>query len=260
MKFPIISDLSQADIYSKVTNYMHEHGFGATLQRIVTCTRDRIIYRESHRDKLRGMQFDNEFGLDTESQIPVEEVDIDGDIVRQKRHYYAPTPISLAKSILEQLDLKMSDYVFIDLGSGKGRVLILAALYPFKQTIGVELDKTLVEIARDNIDRYTSIFSAKIKCKQITVLCENAAEFPIPDEKNLIVYLYNPFNDYVLRPVLANMERRLANGRAVDIIVIYINPEYRDLFDSAASFELVELKDNELVQYAVYRSRRSDRG
>jgi hypothetical protein len=145
MKFPIISDLFQADICSKVMNYMHEHGFVATLQRIVTCTRDRIIYLESHRDKLRGMQFDNEFGLDTESQAPVEELDIDGDIARQKRHYYAPTPISLAKSILEQLELNMSDYVFIDLGSGKGRDLLLAALYPFKQTIGVELDKPLVE-------------------------------------------------------------------------------------------------------------------
>ena len=49
-----------------------------------------------------------------------------------------------------------SDDVFIDLGSGKGRmVLAAAARYPFKRVIGVELAEQLHEVARANVAEWS---------------------------------------------------------------------------------------------------------
>ena len=43
------------------------------------------------------------------------------------------------------------DDVFIDLGSGMGRMVLEAARYPFKRVIGVELVEQLHDLARANL-------------------------------------------------------------------------------------------------------------
>jgi hypothetical protein len=49
----------------------------------------------------------------------------------------------------------LQDFTFIDLGSGKGRVLLMAAAYGFKRIIGVEFMPELHRVAEENIRKYT---------------------------------------------------------------------------------------------------------
>jgi len=45
------------------------------------------------------------------------------------------------------------DFIFIDLGSGKGRTLLMASDYPFRRIVGVELLLALHQIAQENLEQ-----------------------------------------------------------------------------------------------------------
>src|SRR5712671_731625 len=46
----------------------------------------------------------------------------------------------------------ISHYNFIDFGSGKGRAMLVASQFHFRQVIGIELNPNLADIAQSNID------------------------------------------------------------------------------------------------------------
>lgn len=50
---------------------------------------------------------------------------------------------SVLRQILDRLPLDFEEYTFIDLGSGKGRALLIASEYPFRAVVGVELSPKL---------------------------------------------------------------------------------------------------------------------
>src|SRR5438552_13937135 len=48
---------------------------------------------------------------------------------------YQPTEPSLFHEMLKALKIDFREFTFIDLGSGKGRVLLMAANYPFRRIV-----------------------------------------------------------------------------------------------------------------------------
>src|ERR1043166_8794173 len=95
------------------------------------------------------------------------------------------------------------DFTFIDLGSGKGRVLLMASEYPFKRIIGVEFMPELHRAAQENIPRYAS---ERQQCRQIESICMDARDFVFPDGP-LVVYLFNPFSESTFARVLENLRQ-----------------------------------------------------
>jgi SAM-dependent methyltransferase len=63
--------------------------------------------------------------------------------------YFTPTRESVADEMLKLARVKADDVVF-DLGSGDGRIVILAAQKYGARGVGVELDPKLVELARQS--------------------------------------------------------------------------------------------------------------
>lgn len=61
--------------------------------------------------------------------------------------YFAPTRQAVADAMLKLASVKPEDIVY-DLGSGDGRIVILAAQKYGARGVGIELDPRLVEIAR----------------------------------------------------------------------------------------------------------------
>ena len=64
---------------------------------------------------------------------------------------YAPTPSAHFRLLLRDLPRDVSEYTFVDFGSGNGRVLILAAQQSFKATLGVEFSPELHRMATENL-------------------------------------------------------------------------------------------------------------
>lgn len=115
------------------------------------------------------------------------------------------------------LDLRA--FTFIDLGSGKGRTLLMASDYPFRRIIGVELLPSLHQIAQENLRQYKSQSQKSFALESI---CADATAFPLPADP-LVIFLFNPFPESGMRQVVANLDQSLrAHPRPV--CVLYHNP------------------------------------
>ncbi|MGH8645855.1 MAG: hypothetical protein ACREX4_15895 [Gammaproteobacteria bacterium] len=100
-------------------------------------------------------RFDSKHDVDTSRRIELSDLDIDSPN-RTFGVYYEPTPIKTLRRICAHLPRDPRDFVFVDFGSGKGRVLLIASEYNFKRVIGVEFAKDLHRIAQRNVQTYQS--------------------------------------------------------------------------------------------------------
>jgi SAM-dependent methyltransferase len=136
---------------------------------------------------------------------------------------YQPTEPAAFHEMLDALQretgLDFREFTFIDVGSGKGRTLLMAADYPFRRILGVELLPALHQIAQENLGHYKN---AAQKCFALEAICGDANDFCFPDEP-LVVYMFNPLPESGMRRVCANLGQSLrARPRAV--YVLYHNP------------------------------------
>lgn len=163
---------------------------------------------------------------------------------------YQPTEAVLFREMLdalrEQTLADFRDFVFLDLGSGKGRTLLMASDHPFRRIVGVELLPALHQAAQDNLGKYRS---ASQKCFRLEAICGDATEFPLPVEP-IVLYLFNPFPESGLRQAIANLEQSLRDHpRAV--YVLYHNPLLEHVLSESAAFSKIAGTH----QYAIYSSR-----
>lgn len=159
---------------------------------------------------------------------------------------YQATDPAIFREILAQLPIDFSRFTFLDLGSGKGRALLLASDCPFRRILGVELLPELHAIALRNIAKYRS---DRQRCFSIESVCMDARLFDFPLEP-LVVYLFNPLPEEALRSVLARLSASLATHPR-DAFLLYANPILEHLLSSSPSW--ARLSGNE--QYAIYCSR-----
>lgn len=150
--------------------------------------------------------------------------------------------------ILQELGLNYSDWQFIDIGAGKGKVMLLASQFPFKQVIGVEFVPALARIASDNIKAYRNPAQ---QCQCMSVVCGDAAEYQIPVGKS-IIFLNNPFFGPVLERVMGNIGNAVCKHGS-EVYVVYWNPFCARVLDRAPFLATVKSRP----QYRVYRSVRS---
>jgi len=72
----------------------------------------------------------------------------------------------LAQGILraiESLDIDLTDYLFVDIGAGKGKLLLLASHLSFSEIIGVEYAPSLHAVAMKNIQQQKIRRELKLK-------------------------------------------------------------------------------------------------
>ena len=108
-----------------------------------------------------------------------------------------------------------AEYAFVDVGCGKGRAMLLASEWPFREAAGVELNPELAEMARRNVAAW--IEAGKARCP-VRVENGDATEFILPPGPCLL-FLYNSFAAPVLRRLLEGLVARArAGGGTVDVI------------------------------------------
>ncbi len=163
---------------------------------------------------------------------------------------YQPTESALFHEMLDALRERshsdFHDFVFIDLGSGKGRTLLMASDYPFRGIVGVELLPALHQAAQENLSKYRS---ESQKCFALESICADATKFPLPLEPT-VLYLFNPFPEAGLRRVIGNLEQSLREHPRV-VYVLYHNPLLEHILEASATLKKV----GGTHQYAIYQSK-----
>ncbi len=162
---------------------------------------------------------------------------------------YQPTDDVLFHEMIATLSAQAGfdfhEFTFIDLGSGKGRTLLMASDYPFRRIVGVELVPALNHAALDNLSKYQS---AAQRCFTIESICADATAFPLPVEPT-VLFLFNPFPESGLRRVIANLERSLREHPRT-FYVLYHNPLLEHVLGESAAVK----KICGTHQYVVYAS------
>ena len=199
---------------------------------------------ERRRSRFGDIDYDCDYGVDTTwARLPWR--------VRLREVFserlYQPTSPDEFDVIMQHLaSVDFSQFTFIDMGSGKGRVLLMAAMYPFRHVIGVEVQPDLHAIAEQNIEMFD--VSGR-QCTRIESVCMDAREFQFP-QTPLLVYLFNPFPDYVLRNVLENLGRSLAENPRITYVA-YNAPFEQHAFVGLDWLERIVHHE----RYQVYRAR-----
>jgi SAM-dependent methyltransferase len=160
---------------------------------------------------------------------------------------YEATRRSRLKQSLAALPIRPTDFTFVDIGCGRGLVLLLAAQRGYRRIIGVELSDELCDVARENARAFSgSEHGASLNA--IQVVHADAAEWELPVEP-LVVYVYNPFARPAFEAFAANLSRSiLAHPR--QLFLIYMFPESRTALDAIQELEVI----GETPHYVLYRS------
>jgi SAM-dependent methyltransferase len=151
---------------------------------------------------------------------------------------YQPTEPALFHEILASLrsiaKIDFREFIFIDIGSGKGRALLMAADYPFGRIVGVELLPELHRVAKDNIGKYKGDSQ---QCFAIDCLLADASEFTFPPEAT-VLYLFNPLTESGLVRLIGNLERSLREHPR-RVFVLYHNPLLEKVLTRSATFNKI---------------------
>lgn len=100
---------------------------------------------------------------------------------------YAACQWLSVRSALTKLSPGARD-VFVDIGAGKGKAMLIAARLGYRRVLGVERDAELAGQARQNVD----LARRRLKAAELDVLTADALTWPIPDDVSL-VFLNCPF-------------------------------------------------------------------
>lgn len=164
----------------------------------------------------REWQKERELGIRTFGAHAPDELSIEADS-KLGGHLYQPSSSVIFEKAMNALPFNFEDKVFLDIGSGKGRALILAAEAGFKKVIGVEYASELNDMAHVNVQTVRSRFP-----KTEFVLQEgDALQYDIPEEVD-VIYLFNPFDEEATLGLLKKVKP--AFEREKPVYLVYVNP------------------------------------
>ena len=171
-------------------------------------------------------EFDRKHGTDTCGYIHAANLAIDSPNLIHAVGYKATAP-NVFSDAISKLSFDPKRFVFLDYGSGKGRVLLLAAQFPFKKIVGIEISPVLHRIAQRNI----AVAKVK-KCDDISLLNLDVEAFEPPLDDPLFCYFYNPFGAKVMSGVLASIKKSL-DQYPRDVWIMYNNVVEPAVLDDA---------------------------
>jgi SAM-dependent methyltransferase len=216
------------------------HGLRGALRDAVQIVTRRKQRREAAR---RDLAFDREHGVETAGIIRLDELPFESGNKLHGIRYEPITPEAF-HGVLYRIDLGDRDLTFVDLGSGKGRAVLLASLYPFRRVIGVEFSPELTEVARRNVQRFRH---SGQRCSEIELLCVDAADYEFPTDP-LLVYSYNSFERPLMQRVLAKLGASGATHKR-RLLLVTVNRSFPLDDIEAVGFRAVDAK-NDVFEFA----------
>src|SRR5262245_21589821 len=151
----------------------------------------KALARYALRAKIDDSNYDERNLTDTASRIRSEELEMSDPAAQSHATGYRTASERFIRYLISRLDIHCQEYDFVDIGCGKGRVLLIASGFAFRSICGIELSRPAFEIAEKNIQAYRC---ADQKCFNIHVRNVDARCFD-PKIENTVYYFFEPFDE-----------------------------------------------------------------
>jgi SAM-dependent methyltransferase len=198
--------------------------------------------------------FDKRYSTDTTTVIKNKDLEISDPEARKRATVYRTAPERFVHHLINHLDIDYREYDFVDIGCGKGRVLLIASNYPFRGISGVEISPPAYVAAKKNLQIYKCI---QQKCFNIQIHNQDARSFE-PSIANTVFYFFEPFDNLVLGAVLAKIALRLkGQGKSIYIICVWSNLGSMLTFIETLGFQTIRHRKMLVgaLNYAVFALR-----
>ncbi|MEO7315323.1 MAG: hypothetical protein ABIW47_09065 [Ginsengibacter sp.] len=187
---------------------------------------------------------EKKYGIQTTGIDKLKRLSVVGDNKINASIYQAANYYLLEKAFNFLLEEKATGTI-VDFGSGKGRIMAVAASYGFTKIKGIEFAAALNVVAKKNIDGIQS----KYPEANFTILTENAVKYEV-DKEDSIFFFFNPFDEKIVLEVVKNIMKSLRLYPR-KIFVVYLNPMHKEIFESAGFFEEYYVTELEYLELSV---------
>jgi len=165
---------------------------------------------------------------ETGGHVTMEELGLEGG----EYHEYEPSGWRALRSALRGIEIGPDDG-FVDIGCGKGRVLLQATRRPFGRVLGVELSPQLAEQARQLVTG-----GKRRRCGSVEVVVADVTRWEVPDDIT-IAYAYNALSGESLQQMLDRLADSVQRSPR-RLLFVYANPEHEEEVLSHPALELLE--------------------
>lgn len=168
----------------------------------------------------------------------------EGDI--SKSSPYEALNYYILETLLENFrKLFPSEKSILDIGSGKGRVMVVAAHYGFKNITGVDFARELCAAAKRNINK----IKAQFRDTTFTIYCKDILNYAI-DKNDKVFFLYNPFNNEIMEKFLEKIDHSVKEHSRT-IYFIYANPQQKEVLLQNGYTEVFSIKKLRLLEGVI---------
>ena len=178
--------------------------------------------------------FDQLHGTDTSGLLPGSAIAAGtGILPSDLTAYYGVAP-SILHGVIDlwlrecKPQASIENTVFLDVGAGKGRAVLLASQYPFLRVEGVELNPQLAAVAQENVRLWQQDRAAH-PLAPLRIHQADATLHRLPGEPTL-AYLFHPFEGKLLRRFLRLVTASLA-AAPHPFDLVYVNAEHNSMLD-----------------------------
>jgi hypothetical protein len=191
----------------KLQEIIHEHDVIGVAKHLADAVRRRLDPK--WRRRMRGYaakdrvdsDFDRRYGVNTWGDITLDRLGVAQLDIERGNGLYRPIDEKLFWEAMSLLQIDLSEFNFIDYGSGKGKVLVMASHLPFRNVIGIEFSSVLHEAAVANLRTF---HSTDRRCGEMSAVCGDAIEY-CPPGGPLVCFFFNPFSPEVWVKVLEKL-------------------------------------------------------
>ncbi len=158
---------------------------------------------------------------------------------------YQGTNYFVIEKAFEFLRNEHANFHLVDYGSGKGRIMVVAAYYGFKKITGVDFSQSLCNEAEINIEKIKPLFPST----EFEIFCEDAVNYPIKND-DTVFFFFNPFDEVVMLHVVKNILYSLKKNPR-KIYIVYVNPLHKEIFLSAGFEEEFFYRKMKYLEFVI---------
>lgn len=175
------------------------------------------------------LRYDRKFGIDTSGFVEPDKLGVGEGEGRA----YMGTPPGIANFLIGKVAQRARGFTFLDVGSGKGRVLLIASRFPFRQVVGFEHSDQMNAIAAGNVRQFARHYPDMVP---VEIVGGDATRLPLPAGP-LVVFLYNPFGPSLMRDFAAAIKASYEQ-QPRKIVCVYYNAMFPEEFARLGIFPI----------------------